>query len=218
MLLYEFKADLNAYLAALRAGRAASSRSPTSSRSTRRTRRARCRTSARSSSCARRGEGAARRARRTARRWRRTCRLSRDGGHRRGDERAPARRAGRADRRAGLARPTSSTATTSPAAASTAAGGGRLSAHHGAGGIRRSGCRSACRSSAGAWSEPTLIRSPTRSSRRPSTGGRRGSCPRRNSSSTGPPGPAGAAAGLQAGDRLRRAHLKWALVDCTNHF
>ena len=81
-------------------------------------------------------------------------------GHRRGDDEAPARCAGRADRRPGVADRSRQRRRGTGRLPRAVIGrrGRRLSAHHRAGGLSTAACRWASRSSARAWSEPTLIK------------------------------------------------------------
>ena len=157
VLLYEFKADLNAYLAALGPG-ARCRRWPTLIAFNEENRDREMPYFGQEHLRPGAGEGPAHRRRPTATRSPRTGASRARRGSTRSMDAAPARRARRPDRRPGLARSTSSTATTASGGSSTPAGGRRLSAHHRAGRATSAACRSGISFFGRAWSEPTLIR------------------------------------------------------------
>ena len=102
-------------------------------------------------------------------------RMARDARHRRGDDEIQARRARRADRRSGVAdRPRQRRRRhRSAAGAVDSHVGRRLPAHHGARRATSTGCRSGFRSSAAPGASRRSSSSPTRTSRRPNIDVRR---------------------------------------------
>ena len=188
VLLYEFKADLNAYLADARArGARCKSLRTIIAFNEREPRTARCRTSARSCSCSAQAKGPLTDPAYRDALAQQPPALAR-GGHRRGD--ATSTSSTRWSRRpAAPAWPIDLVngdhylgGSSTPAAV---AGYPRVTVP---GGLRASACRSASRSSARAWSEPTLHRAGLRlrAGDAPAPAARRGSCPPWRSRSTRP--------------------------------